>query len=371
MEIVRRLEQRENVALTRWHIDGEAGQLLRDNERQAQIRPWPGVLGSKSVNWIRLGRALARQESGIENKESRHIGGQARIFHITNQTLSFLAKQLHPSVVTVHDIIELLEPQDKKAYWLNRYLYSGIASADQLICVSNYTKKTVQEQLGIPDEKITVIHNGVGPEFHPIPDFPQTIAYQELRHSLKLPAETHVVLYVGSDHPRKNVVTALRAFVKARSQVSEPLIFLKVGAAGLPAGRAALLEEIDRAHVRDAVRFVDAVSTQRLNELYNLADVLIFPSRHEGFGLPALQAMAAGTPIITSNATSLPEVVGEAAFTHDPDDVDAFAGSLVRLLTDPALSESLAAKGRTQAVRFSWDAAAAATEQVYQKLADL
>jgi hypothetical protein len=135
-EIARRLKGMPDVSLIEWAIDGTKGTLSQDGQKVAAVRSWPGVLGNKSVNWLRLGR---------------HISATGPICHMTNQTLSFLAKKLQPSVVTVHDIIELLEPQDTKAYWLNRYLYSGITAANHIICVSEYTKKTVQEQFAITD----------------------------------------------------------------------------------------------------------------------------------------------------------------------------------------------------------------------------
>lgn len=350
-EIAQRLTRMASVELVPWHIDGETGALRLGTREVASIRPWPGVFGSKSVNWIRLGRRIS--------------GKPGWISHLTNQTLSFLAKRLPPAVVTVHDIIELLEPQDKRAFLLNRYVYSGIAAASHIICVSAYTKKTVQDYYRIPDEKITVIYNGVGAEFHPLRHFKQTLAYQELRRELKIGQDDKVVLFVGSDHPRKNVVTAVRAAALAAEKIRDPLIFLKVGTPGLPAGRATLLAEVDRLRIRGSVRILEDVAGDRLNELYNVADVLIYPSRYEGFGLPPLQAMATGTPVVASNATSLPEVVGEAADMHDPDDIDGFAASLVTVMTNPAAALAWRERGLTRAAQFSWDTAAHKTLEVY------
>jgi glycosyltransferase involved in cell wall biosynthesis len=231
--------------------------------------------------------------------------------------------------------------------------------------VSEYTKQTVQDYLGIPDEKITVIHNGVSPEFHSIPDFAHTIGAQTLRSELKISPETRIILYVGSDHPRKNVITAVRAFAKAQKTVAKPLIFLKVGVPGLPAGREALLAEIERLNIRDSVRFLESVTIERLNELYNLASAFIYPSRYEGFGLPVLEAMAAGTPVVTTNTTALPEIAGSAAVMHDPDDVDAFADSLTRILTEDTLAATLKQLGLARAREFSWETAAEKTHHVY------
>lgn len=316
--------------------------------------PWPGMLGSKSVNWVRWGRKL--------DFHPFHI------VHATNQTLSFIVKHaVGPSVVTVHDIVEVLEPQAPKAALLNRYLYSGITGATHLIAVSEHTKKTVCDYFNIPSRIITVIPNGVGNEFYPIPDFENSIGFQELRRDLKLQDRHPIVLYVGSDHPRKNLSVALEAFAKLRDERSDA-IFLKVGDPGLLSGRAQTLVDIDRLDIRDSVHFVHSDTDENLNLLYNLADVLIYPSRFEGFGLPPLQAMAAGLPVVTSNATSLPEVVGDAALTHNPDDVDAFVHSLKKLTSDRTAAAEYRRRGINRAKTFSWKKAAGELAGVYEKI---
>lgn len=344
-----------------YQLDGQVGTLQRAGQIVDRVKPWPGALSSKSVNWVRLGRRLAR----ASNNEDYSL------WHLTNQTMSWLAKSLEPSLVTVHDIIEVLEPQDKRASWLNRYLYSGITSATRVICVSNYTKQTVLDHYDIAEDRLTVIHNGVGPEYHPIPSFSETVAYQTLQHELRLPPAAKVVLYVGSDHPRKNVVTAVRAFAALAKQLPGPAVFIKVGEAGISAGREALLAEIARLKLRDQVRFTGFVETERLNELLNLAQVLIFPSRFEGFGLPPLAAMAAGTPVITSKATSLPEVVGQAGLMHEPTDVQGFSQSMLSVLTDEEQASSLRQAGLARAKEFSWEKAAEQVSKIYQELTQL
>ena len=179
-----------------------------------------------------------------------------------------------------------------------------------------------------------------------------------------------IVLYVGSDHPRKNLGVALEAF--ARLQKGRPdAVFLKVGSPGLPAGREATLEKIDKLGIREAIRFVGAVEEEKLNQLYSLADVFVYPSKFEGFGLPPLQAMAAGTPVICSNATSLPEVVGEAAIMHDADDVNGFAESLKKIVTDKELAQSLRENGLERVQQFSWTEAVERVAEVYKKIASV
>ncbi len=353
-ELKKDLGSNSSLQLHNFHMD--ENKLLRDGEVISHIKPWPGVLGSKSINWIRLGKGLPAYTAGED------------LVHATNQTLSFI-KVHAPMIVTVHDLIELLEPQDRRGYLINKYLYSGIRRAKRLIAVSEYTKKTIMDYYGLPSERIDVIYNGVNPEvFYPIENFGQTVGCQTLRQDLRLGVRHPIVLYVGSDHPRKNLPIALQAFAKLKKQLPQA-IFLKVGKPGILSGRAATLAEVDRLKLKDSVRFINSVSDKRLNELYNLADVFLFPSGFEGFGLPPLQAMAAGLPVISSNATSLPEVVGSAALTYEPDNVEGIAQSLLQITQDLQLTQRLKQSGLEQAKRFSWQRAAQATFDTYRKVA--
>lgn len=331
--------------------------VLRVNGQEVKrISPWPGLLGMKSIGWVRL--------SGATQKAITKASPD--IVHITNQTMSFV-RSLQPTVLTVHDIIEVLEPQNRKAALLNRYVYRGISKADAIIAVSDYTKKSLMKYYGIADAIITVIPNGVDSTFHPIPDFRSTVGYQALCQELRLTSEIPIVLFVGSEHPRKNIGVALRAFAQLRT-VYPSAIFLKVGEPGIREERARTLGLIDELGLRSAVRLIGHVSVERLNELYNLATVLVMPSSMEGFGLPPLQAMAAGLPIVASTATSLPEVVGEAGILLDPQDATAFANALTAVIGDTAKATDLRERGFRQARLFNWDHIARTTMAVYNSL---
>lgn len=353
----------EKFPIDYFFLDGERGQMVTQvaeeskEKRGRRLGSWPGVLGSKTINWIRLARQLEHQ---LRSSSSPYI------YHVTNQTLSFMNKNLRPAIVTVHDLIEVLSPQSVGSGLAARYLYSGIKRADQLITVSQYTAQTIHDYYGLPFERIAVIYNGVDEVFHPIYHFKQTITYHTWRQELKLPAAAKIVLLVSSDHPRKNVVTALRTFAKVR-RADTSVYFIKVGQPGIAAGRETTLQEIDRLHLRPYIRLLGSVSLEQLNELYNLADVLLHPSRFEGFGLPPVQAMACGTPVVTANTTSLPEVVGQAGLVHEPDDVEGFALDVSEILSDQVLSKDLRQKGIQQAQHFSWDKAASSLSQIYQR----
>lgn len=338
-------------------LDGVKRSLILNGRTMRQLPAWPGPLGVKTVSWLRLGRQLRSAVYGLTYD----------LWHATNQTLSFIPPRAKPSVVTVHDLIELLEPQQRSSRLAAQYLYHGITRATQVIAVSHYTAQTVQKYYGLPAEKITVIHNSVSRSFHPIENFSQTIGYHTLQRELNLENRYQIILYVGSEHPRKNIAVALRAFAQLRKKNPEAL-FIKIGEPGLASGRLELLEIIGRLHLQHAVRLIRYASAERLNELFNRATALIFPSRFEGFGLPPLEAMAAGLPVVCSNATSLPEVVGEAALTRYPDDVDGFAQDLERVITDQALRQRLRDAGLTRAAQFTWTKAAAQTLDVYKKV---
>jgi glycosyltransferase involved in cell wall biosynthesis len=282
-----------------------------------------------------------------------------------------MAKKLEPTVLTVHDIIEVLDPQDKKAYWLNKYLYSGITRATKLIAVSNYTAKAVSDYYGVDQNLIEVIYNGVD-DFYKIDGFEQTVGYQALKAEYKIPSDSQIVLSVGSDHPRKNVVGAARVLAEVMKK-NKKVFWLKVGEPGILGGREILLSEIDKLGIRESVRFVGNVDLNRLNEIYNLADVLIFPSRFEGFGLPPLQAMAAGTPVVSSKATSLPEVVGdngqygdEAAATFEPDDEEGMAQAVEEFLQNEEKVRQYRERGLERVKLFNWPDKVEAVRRVYE-----
>lgn len=305
----------------------------------------------KPIHWLRASWRLPRR--GFD------------LWHFTNQTLSFIPRQ--PAVVTVYDLIELIEPQVKFGRHLARFLYHGLPRAARLICVSNYTKKTLQEQYNVPDKKITVIPLAAADIFKPDPAVKQTVAARELLHRLNLKPQHKLVLYVGSEHPRKNLKALVEALARVRQHIPG-VILLKVGDAGVAAGRQHFLSDLDRVNIREAVRFVGKADDETLKLLYNIADVFVFPSTFEGFGIPPLEAMACGCPVVCSNATSLSEVVGDAALLHDPKDVEGFAASIQKVLTTPALAQDLRQRGLAQATRFSWKNIAEQTLTVYQNI---
>lgn len=346
--------------LVEFHLDGQRGVLSKNGRPVDWLLPLPRWLNAKSINWLRLGQKLDKYITGAD--KNNYAG-----FHATNQSLSFLRKYFDPFIVTVHDLIELTDPQSRSGHILSKYLYRGLARADHIIAVSAYTAGQVAKVFNIPQENITVIYNGVDDDFHPIMGFKQSVAYQLLRRELAIPDQAPVLLFVGSDHPRKNLSGAVDVLAKVRKIYPET-IMIKVGEPGLLSFRARLLEKLDALGLRSALRLVNQVPEPRLNEIYNLADVLLFPSRHEGFGLPPLQALAAGTPVVAARSTSIPEVVADAALLHDADDTDGMAESVTKIFQQTDLAQRLISAGLERAQKFSWLEAARAELNVYGKI---
>ena len=341
----------KGTSIDLFEIDGTHGTLTKNGELTARVGRLPGPRGVKPVQWWRLSKYLP--DEGYD------------LWHLTNQTLSFIPRT--PAIMTVYDLIEILEPQERFGRPVARFLYRGIPRAAHVICVSAYTKRTVQDLYRVPEEQVTVIPLGVRRDFTAIPRVRESLAYHEFLRERRLSERVRVVLYVGSDHPRKNLGVLAEALAIVRRDVPDATL-LKVGDPGLPEGREHFLQALDRLHIRDAVRFIGNVGDEELRFFYSMADVLVFPSTFEGFGIPPLEAMACGCPVVCSNATSLPEIVGEAGILCDPRDPNAFANAITQVLTDASHAKDLRRKGLTRVPQFFWEGIAEKTVSVYRRV---
>jgi glycosyltransferase involved in cell wall biosynthesis len=271
-----------------------------------------------------------------------------------------LARQ--PSVVTVHDLAFLRYPDRFKAS-RQRYLATlarlSVRRAAHVVAVSEWTRREVIALLDVPPRKVTTIPNGRDERLGPLP--PKQIAAFRRAHDLP----ERFVLFVGTLEPRKNLPALLRAYAAVRPSLGIPLVV--VGGKGwLYDPIFAVVEELG---LRDDVRFAGFVPQEDLASWYNAATVLVYPSLYEGFGFPPLEAMQCGTPVITSNTTSLPEVVAKAALTVDPADETALSEALQAIVHDAALRADLRERGLEQARMFSWDRAAQQTRAVLHSVA--
>ena len=297
-------------------------------------------------------------------KLARLIAKQRSIVHLPNQHFARYTLFLNqPFIVTVHDLARLcigFDPETISERILLKFDKRHIKKAAHIIAVSHHTKSDLIEQLKIPGDKITVIYNGVDQDvFKPRHTMPHFLGQ----------VETQYVLYVGSERPRKNLGRLFEAFALLKRDFPG-LKLVKVGVPGRSERfRSKTMKELKRLGLIGEVIFPGYASDLDLARYYSAAALLAFPSLYEGFGLPPLEAMACGCPVVTSNTSSLPEVVGDAGVMVDPYDTAALARAIKQVLTDSELRNNLVAKGRERARRFSWQKTAQLTGRVYEKIA--
>ena len=284
----------------------------------------------------------------------------AELFHATEHLL--LPLRGVPTVLTVHDLIFRRYPAHHKRlnrWYLNTTMPLFCRRADHIIAVSEQSKRDVIEAYGIPAEKITVIYEAADPRFRPQP--PEDVAAARARYGLP----EQYVLFVSTIEPRKNLSRLLAAFERVHAAgLADALVI--VGKRGWLFD--AFFADLAHSPAKDAVIFPGFVPDADLPAVYAGAQAMAFPSEFEGFGLPVLEAMACGAPVVCSDTSSLPEVAGDAALLVDPLNVDALAAALARVLQDEPLREQMRARGLAQAARFSWARAAEETLAVYRQV---
>jgi glycosyltransferase involved in cell wall biosynthesis len=289
--------------------------------------------------------------------------GPVDIYHGLDFVLPPLAGKAR-KVVTVYDLAFLQHPETavpSLATYLNKVVPESVAAADVVAAISHATKQALIEHYKTPPEKIIVIPCGIAPHFQRIKD-PTLLEATRRKFDLRGP----FILSVGTLEPRKNHLGLIKAFHEVQQKNENSAILAIAG------GKGWLYEETQRIvtelKLEDKVRFLGRISDLELITLYSLADVFAFPSFFEGFGIPPLEAMACGAPVITSNTSSLPEVTGDAAILVDPHDTHALANAISRLLGDEQLQEDLRQKGCLQAQQYTWANAARKMLSVYQTL---
>jgi len=291
-----------------------------------------------------------------------YVLGTPALYHATNYAAPRTRRV--PLVLTVHDLALLRFPE-LGTPGLRRLIARvprAAHAARRVIADSETTARDLRELIGVPAERIRVVHLGCDPRFQPVPDSSQRRAALA-RYGIAEP----YLLHVGTIEPRKNLPLLVRAYARLRAQRGVPPRLVLAGERGW--GYEALRRELDAHGPTLAIDVVGRIATADLPAVYSGADLFVYPSLYEGFGLPVLEAMACGTPVVTSDAGSLSEVVGDAARCVDPRAADALAAVLGELLDDEAQRRTLSERGRARAAHFTWERCARETFAVYEEVA--
>ncbi len=287
----------------------------------------------------------------------------ADVHHVIEHGYGHLALRLpaRRTVVTFHDAMlmklqarELPTPYYPRSSFLaHRFSIAGMERAAHVVAVSNQSRADLLRFTDCDPARVSVIHEGVSPSFRPSP---RTDA-GEARGTVR-------ILHVGHCGFYKNIETILRVIAALRRRSECSVEFVKAGGA-FTLDQRALIARLD---IDDRVRWLGNVPAPDLPGVYGSADVLLMPSLYEGFGLPALEAMACGTPVVASNAGALPEILGDAGLLAHPLDVDGLAAQVTRVLTEPGLRAEMRHRGITRAANFAWERTAQATLEVYRRV---
>ncbi|MBW1981212.1 MAG: glycosyltransferase family 4 protein [Deltaproteobacteria bacterium] len=290
-----------------------------------------------------------------------HLRWRANLFFGPN-FLGFFSANC-TTVITVHDVSYLIYPDciaEKTLRILRKHMPTHLARADHIIAVSQNTRKDLVRLCGVPEEKIAVIYPGYNAElFKPLP-----IENRVLSDKFNL--KPGYILYVGTIEPRKNLITLLQAHrLLCRKGITVPLVFC--GAIGWKS--ESFFNTLRSLESKDSVRLLGYVDEQSLPLLYNGAACFAFPSIYEGFGLPLVEAMACGCPVISSNVSAIPEVVGDAGLLiKDPLDQSMLADAIEQVIGDETRQQQMHLKGIERATRFSWRKTARETLKIFTEL---
>lgn len=278
-----------------------------------------------------------------------------------------------PYVMTVHDLLDYMyrvnahsEGKRLMHYYLTRY---NLRNAARIFAVSNFTKKDINRLFDVPEDRIQVVYNAIDDRFRMGHATDADRALISERYQINYP----FLLYAGRISPHKNVIRIIEAFSTLKTELDKEgkypdlkLIIIGDEVSKHPDLRRAVV----KSGVQYDVRFLGFVPIEVLRILYDTAKIFVFPSLYEGFGLPPLEAMAHGTPVVTSNTTSLPEVVGKAAVLVNPENVFEISRALHRVLVDQPLREKMKVAGVEQAQRYSWEISVRRMIQAYKEAAE-
>lgn len=304
-----------------------------------QDRKFP-IVDNKPFFWYRIKNRLPASD----------------IHHFSNQNLSFLISKTN-SIVTCHDLAPLITPDHPAEKFWRRYLYQGLKRAKKILADSFSTKRDLMNIYGISEEKIKTIYLGVDCEiFKPLKE------KHTLRQRLQIPDDFKVILNVGTEKYRKNIPGLLCAFGRLVGE-GKNLVLIRVGR------KSKFVQSlVTKMGLTNNLKYFEDVVEEELPIFYNASDIFVMPSFYEGFGLPALEAMSCGIPVVVSNTSSLPEIVGDAGIKVNPYSASEIYKGMKKLLYDSGFYSELKDKCLDQAKKFTWQKTAEGVTDVYNEV---
>jgi len=302
----------------------------------SKIKKTP-VINNRVLFWLKCGKYI----SGYD------------LYHIVNHNLSLLSKGRR-SIITHHHLSPAKYSDSVVRYYVRRFLHSWIKYANHIITVSNFTKQQLIRDYKLSDSDITVTYNGVRDSYKPR-------ELKKIREQLGLPMDKKIILNIAGSGIRKNISNLIKSFNFLQKKIENALL-LRIGKE-----RKENISLVKRLGLQDKVVFLEYVPRDKIPFYYNASDLFVFPSLCEACPMVLLEAMASGVPVIASNASSLPEIVGDAGILVNPCDVEAMAKEMERVLIDKNLQRKLINNGLEQAKKFNWAETALKTIEVYKK----
>ncbi len=345
---------------------------LIDNENEYFIFIKPGedvcLESTENVKIIELGGGPypTWEQNALPHAVKKH---HCDLLHCTSNTAPIYNPA--PMIVTLHDIFYLenvslfnkgFTAYQKFGNMYRRYIVPAVVKrAKQIMTVSNSEKNRILDFFKLPDDRVSVVYNGVSLNFKPVTD---QAVLDDIRSTYKLPEK--FIFFLGNTDPKKNTKGVLTAYAKyIRDNAGDiPLVIVDYPEAEL----ARILQEINEPDVIKHIQRLDYVKNTDLPAIYSIASLFLYPSFRESFGIPILEAMACGTPVITSNVFSMPEIAGDAALLVDPNNPDDMAQAIHKMLTNKELQQSFKEKGFEQVKKFSWKKMAQDYIEIYKEI---
>lgn len=288
------------------------------------------------------------------------------LYHVPQNGIKLPCDKKCPFVITLHDVIPFKMPETVSPNYLKVFTENVpdiVKRSDAIITVSNFSKRDIVETLHYPENKVYVTYLANEDIYKPMD---KSISRQIIKKAYGIEGE--YILYIGGFSPRKNITGLIEAFSKLKALYKSDIKLIIAGKKGI--SFEIYRKKAEELHIINDILFPGFIALSDLPHLYSAAKLFVYPSFYEGFGLPPLEAMACGTPVIASNVTSIPEVLGDSAALIDPHNVESITSSMLQILEDNLYKESLIAKGLNKSASLSWNKTAKQTLEVYSEISN-